>query len=87
MFVVNFRGCGNLSIYQFNASPVIRICLFVCFFVCLFVCFLTFIIEVLLLTKLSLTLQGKQGPQGLKGQKGEMGEKVRYIPVAIPSNI
>ena len=83
MFVVNFRGCGNLSIYQFNASPVIRICLFVC----LFVCFLTFIVEVLLLTKLSLTLQGKQGPQGLKGQKGEMGEKVRYIPVAIPSNI
>ena len=68
--------CGNLSIYQFNAFPVIHICLFVCLFVCLF------IIEVLLLTKLSLiTLQGKQGPQGLKGQKGEMGEKVRYIPV------
>ena len=63
------------------------VCLFVFLFVCLFVCFLTFIIEVLLLTKLSLTLQGKQGPQGLKGQKGEMGEKVRYIPVAIPSNI
>ena len=64
--------CGNLSIYQFNAFPVIHICLFVCLF----------IIEVLLLTKLSLiTLQGKQGPQGLKGQKGEMGEKVRYIPV------